>query len=201
MKNNKIITISRQFGSGGRQVGEMLAKTLDIPFYDNELITIAAKESGYSEELFQKAEEQETNSMFLSYSIYGSATGINGMPLGDEIFLIQFEVIRKLADKGPCVIVGRCADYVLKDRADCVNVFIHSNIRDRIERATKKYDFQAKKAEKTILNIDKKRASYYNYYTDKKWGLAENYDLSLASDRLGTDGCVDLIVDFISRMG
>ena len=115
--------------------------------------------------------------------------------------MIQFEVIRKLADKGPCVIVGRCADYVLKDRADCVNVFIHSNIRDRIERATKKYDFQAKKAEKTILNIDKKRASYYNYYTDKKWGLAENYDLSLASDRLGTDGCVDLIVDFISRMG
>ena len=196
-----IITIARQYGSGGREIGEKLAKKLNIPYYDKELIAMAAKQSGFSEEVFEKADERATNSLLYSlmmgsYTFGGNITTFNDMPINDKLFLIQADIIKKAAQEGPCVIVGRCADYVLRDRKDCVNVFVHSDLASRIKRSTEQYGLPAAKAGDEILKIDKQRATYYRYYSEKKWGRAENYDLSLRSDSIGLDHCVDLIITF-----
>lgn len=200
---NKVITISRQYGSGGREIGEKLAKELGIPFYDNELITRAAKESGFAESAFANAETKATNSLLYSIamgmSAYGShEMGYTSLSLDDRIFIAQSDVIRKLAKEGPCIIVGRCADYILKDLDNVINVFIWADIKYRVMRATTMYDLPVNKAEDSIQKADKRRANYYNYHANEKWGKAENYHISIRSDYVGIDNAVEIIKSYIT---
>lgn len=198
---NKIITISRQYGSGGREIGKKLAEALGVPFYDNELITMAAKTSGYTEEVFKNAEQQPTGSLLYSLSMMGTANALAfDLPLGDKLFIIQSNIIKEIADKGGCVIVGRCADYVLKDNPNCVKFYIHADMASRVERATKLYGLDKNKAEEKIQKFDKKRASYYNYYTNLKWGVASNYNLTVDSSVLGTEKTVDLLKRYVEAI-
>ena len=197
MNTNTIITIGRQYGSGGRLIGKKLADELNIPFYDKELLTIASKESGINEELFVTHDEKPTNS-FLYSLVMGSYNGTE-LPLNHKLFLAQFDAIKKIASEGPCVIVGRCADYALEDFPNCINIFIHASMKSRIERVTKNYNIPIEKAEETILKIDKKRAKYYSFYSNKKWGEASNYHLTFDSSILGIDNCVELIKDFVQK--
>lgn len=196
---SSVITISRQFGSGGRFIGKMLAERLGIPFYDNELITIAAKHSGYSEGLFENADKNTSHSLLYSLSMFGTTAGVYGLPLSDKVFLIQSDVIRKVASEGACVVIGRCADYVLKDNPNVVNVFVHSDTKSKVERAVKYYNIEEKDAANQINKIDKKRSTYYSYYTGQKWGEASNYDLSLHCDAIGVEKCVDIIEMFVKQ--
>lgn len=197
MSKKAIITISRQFGSGGREIGKKLAEKMQIPFYDKELIELAAKESGIDPELFEGNDEKTSiGFQFLNsigFTLGSPITSISEMSLSDRMFLIQTEIIEKLADNGPCVIVGRCADYILAQRSDVLNVFIHGDIRDRVERAKTDYKVDERDIEGSIMKIDKRRASYYNYYTNGKWGKADNYDLSINSSTFGIDCSVDII--------
>ncbi|HEX3078559.1 MAG TPA: cytidylate kinase-like family protein [Lachnospiraceae bacterium] len=201
---NKIITISRQYGSGGREIGEKLAKSLGIPFYDNELITRAAKESGFAESVFERAEDKATNSLLYSIAMgmnaYGNSEfGFANLSLDDRIYLAQSDVIKKIAAEGPCVIVGRCADYVLKDKPNVVHIFVWADIKSRVKRATTLYNMPEAKAEENIARIDKRRANYYNYHANEKWGRAENYHLSIKSDYLGIDNAVECIKLFVEK--
>lgn len=197
MENKTIITISRQFGSGGREIGKKIAEQLDIPFYDKELIEIAAKESGMDEELFVEDDERISKGFHLlgalGYSLGGPLSAMTELTLNDRLFIIQSEVIKSLAEKGSCVIVGRCADYVLQDRKDVLNVYIHANMKDRIERSIHSYEVDERDIERSVKKIDKRRANYYEYYTDRKWGRAENYDISINSSTFGIDGSVEII--------
>jgi cytidylate kinase len=200
----KVITISRQYGSGGREIGEKLAKEFGIPFYDGELITRASKESGFSEQAFEKAEDKVTNSLLYSIAMgmgsYGSnELGFTNLSLDDRIYLAQADVIRKIASEGPCVIVGRCADYILKDRKELVNVFVCANIKDRVKRSISVYGLAEHKAEENILKIDKRRANYYNYHANEKWGRADNYHLSINTSYTGIDNAVECIKTFILK--
>lgn len=198
-----IITIGRQFGSGGRQVGKALATKLNIPFYDKELLAIAAKDSGLSEALFHNADEKPTSSLLYSlvmgnYPMATGAIGFNEMPLNDQLFLIQSKTIKRIAEKGSCVIIGRCADYVLRDNPDKISIFIHADLESRVKRAIEVYAAPKDKAEEICLKADKTRANYYNYYSDQKWGMCRTYDLSIESSRLGIDSCVELIENYIA---
>ncbi|MCR5755184.1 MAG: cytidylate kinase-like family protein [Acetatifactor sp.] len=201
---NKIITISRQYGSGGREIGEKLAKELGVPFYDNELITRAAKESGFAEAAFKHAEEKATNSFLYSIAMgmnaYGSQDfGFSNLSLDDRIFLAQSNIIRSVAKEGPCVIVGRCADYILKDIPNVLNIFVYAGIDFRVDRATKLYGISTEKAAEQVMKYDKRRANYYNYHTSEKWGNMFNYDLAVKTEDIGIDGTVDMIKHFIEK--
>lgn len=160
-----VITISREYGSGGRAIGEKLAKELGIPFYNKELILMAAKESGLSEEYIKKAEQQKSTSF-----LYGLYMGAQQLPMNDQIFLIQSKIIREIAEKGPCVIVGRCADYVLRERKDLLSVFIHAPLSFRAQRAQKVYEKTASNIEDFVKKKDKKRAAFYNYFSQNEMG-------------------------------
>lgn len=197
-----IITISRQYGSGGREIGAKLAEKLGIPFYDNNLISLAAKESGFAEAAFANAENKATSSLLYSIAMgmnaYGNHDiGFTHLSLDDQIYLAQSEVIRNVAKEGPCVIVGRCADYVLKDMDNVVHVFIWADIKYRKNRAIQMYHLPANKAEEEILKADKRRANYYNYHASGKWGKAENYHLSIRSDYVGLNNAVDCIIQYL----
>ena len=197
-----IITIGRQFGSGGKEIGEILAKELGIPFYDRELLTRAAKESGFCEEMIQTHDERPTNSFLYNlvmdtYSFGYNSAAMVDMPISQKVFLAQFDAIRKIADEGPCVIVGRCADYALSEYDNCLNIFIHGNQKCKIERIMKKYELNDQKAKEMMIKKDKQRQSYYNYYSSKKWGRADSYDLTVNSSVLGIEGSVKLIKQFI----
>ena len=178
MSNNttsSIITIGRKYGSAGRQIGQEVAKYFGIKCYDKELLEHAANDSGICKELFEHHDEKPTNSFLYSlvmdtYSFGYSSAGFTDMPMNHKIFLAQFEAIKKLAEEGPCVMVGRCADYALADSKDCFSVFIHANLDWRINRISEKYNKNAKEAKDMINKTDKSRSSYYNYYTTKKWG-------------------------------
>ena len=201
---NKIITISRQYGSGGREIGEKLAKELGVPFYDNEIITRAAKESGFAEAAFQRAEQKATNSLLYSIAMglnsYGNQEfGFSALSIDDQIYLAQSEVVHKMADEGPCVIVGRCADYLLREKKNVVNVFIWAKLEARLKRAIEVYAMSPHKAAEQILKIDKRRANYYNYHANEKWGRADNYHLCIQSDFIGIDATVDLLKDYIIK--
>lgn len=202
---NKVITISRQYGSGGREIGAKLAAKLNIPFYDNELITRAAKESGFSEAVFENAEKKAANSLLYSIAMgmssYGSQDlGFSTLSLDDRIYLAQSNVIRKVAEEGPCVIIGRCADYVLKDMENVVHLFVHAKMPFRIERAVTIDGVERSRAEEVILKNDKRRANYYNYHSGEKWGIATNYHLSIDSSYLGIDHAVDSIYTFLNAL-
>ena len=155
MKENLIVTISRQYGSGGREIGQKLAARLGIPYYDKELIILAAEKSGYARSLFEEADQKASNSMIFSLMRAGSMANSYDMPLNDKIYLIQSGVIQQVARQGSCVIVGRCADYVLQDKFPCVNIFIHAPLRQRIERGVALYGLAPDDAQSVILKTDK----------------------------------------------
>ncbi|MBQ9374971.1 MAG: cytidylate kinase-like family protein [Ruminococcus sp.] len=197
-----IITISREFGSGGREIGRTLAEQLGIPFYDKELLERASKDSGICKDLFVSHDESYTNSLLYSLVMGAYPVSDDGrinpeMPLNHRIFLAQFETIKKIAEDGPCVIVGRCADYVLKGNENVVNFFVMGNMYEKKKRILARYDIEKNKVEDFIKKTDKRRANYYNYYTDMKWGEAKNYDLCINSSKTGIQGAVDLMKAYI----
>lgn len=199
---NTIITIGRQFGSAGREIGEHVAEHFGIKCYDKELLTRAAKESGFCEEMLQSHDERPTNSFLYNlvmdtYSFGYNASSFVDMPISHKVFLAQFDTIKKIADEGPCVIVGRCADYALSEYKNCVHLFIHGDEPVKIKRIMEKYNLTEPKAKDMIIKKDKQRQSYYNYYSSKKWGRADSYDLSVNSSTLGIDGTIQLIIQFI----
>lgn len=202
MKTKTIITIARQFGSGGKEIGQKIADDLGVKCYDKELLSRAAKESGIAHELFKNYDEKPTSSFLYSlvmdtYSLGYSSSAFVDMPLNHKVFLAQFDTIKKIANEGPCVIVGRCADYALSDYPNCVNVFIHSDMEKRIERISRIHGLEEDKAKDMIKKTDKSRASYYNYYSSKKWGDATSYHLSVDSGLLGVEGTAKLIEEFV----
>ncbi len=197
MKKN-IITISRQFGSGGRTVGRQLAERLNIPFYDRELVKQVAEETGFDTKFIEENGEFSPSKSIFSFAVsQGVPCMQNGLSVSDFIFCMQRQVILKLAEK-PCVIVGRGADYILRDRDDVFDVFIHASMDNRADRIVRLYGESEKKPEQRLADKDKKRKIYYKHYTDREWGDAKNYDMCLDSGRIGIDKCVDLIIDAIS---
>ena len=203
---NTVITIGRQFGSAGREIGQKVAAHFGIKCYDKELLQKAAKESGFCEEIFENHDEKPTNSFLYSlvmdtYSAgnYSSAPFLD-MPLNHKVFLAQFDAIKKIAENESCVIVGRCADYALANNPDCINIFVHADIDDRIKLISKRLDMTENKARDLVQKTDKQRASYYNYYTCKKWGDARSYDLTLNTSKISVDQCVDIIIAFRNAM-
>lgn len=196
MKKN-IITISRQFGSGGRTVGRQLAERLNIPFYDRELVKQVAEETGFDTKFIEENGEFSPSKSIFSFAVsQGVPCMQNGLSVSDFIFCMQRQVILKLAEK-PCVIVGRGADYILRDRDDVFDVFIHASMENRADRIVRLYGESEKKPEQRLADKDKKRKIYYKHYTDREWGDAKNYDMCLDSGRIGIDKCVDLIIDAI----
>ncbi|MGN1147195.1 MAG: AAA family ATPase [Lachnospiraceae bacterium] len=190
---NRIITISREFGSGGRTIGKETAAKLGIPCYDQELIEKIAEESGFAKEYIAEQGEYAPHGSWLASAL--SARDFNGASTQDQLWSIQRKVIMELAKKGPCVIVGRCADYILKDMADCLTVFIHADMQHRAERIVKQYGERDVAPEKRLKDKDKRRAAYYQFYTDMKWGALENYHITLDSGVLGIDTCVKILAD------
>lgn len=193
-----IVTIGREFGSGGRVIGKMLAERLQIPFYDKDLIALASERSGLSCQLLEVVDEQPVSVFLQTCSTMAfTAGGRISLPteisLNDKLFFAQAEVIKNLAAEGPCVIVGRCADYVLRDHSKVVNVFIHADLTYRIERAVNVYGIDRRKAKNTVMKTDKKRANYYNYYTNRDWSHAQTYDVCIDSTVLGPEGTAALL--------
>ena len=199
---NTIITIGRQFGSAGREIGEKVAAHFGIPCYDKELLSRAAKESGFCEEMIESHDERPTNSFLYNlvmdtYSFGYNASSFMDMPISHKIFLAQFDTIKKMASEGPCVIVGRCADYALSDFDNCIHLFIYGEEKAKTKRIMEKYNLSESKAKDMINKKDKQRQSYYNYYSSKKWGRADSYDLCINSSLLGIEGTVKLIIQAI----
>ncbi|MGN0460268.1 MAG: AAA family ATPase [Ruminococcus sp.] len=205
MGTKHIITVARQFGSGGREIAKALADELGIDFYDKELISMAAKESGMSPEVFEKIDEQATNSLLysLSMGLYNFGNGFSAMgdlPVNDKLYIIQHKMIKKLADKGPCVILGRCGDYVLKDYDNVVSIFINADMEYRKEHAIKYHNVDPRRAEQVVNKADKNRANYYSFYSGQKWGQAQNYDLCINSGRMTRDDAVSLIKTYVNLL-
>ena len=203
MTKKTIITISRQFGSGGRDIGKKLADALGIKYYDRELIEMAAKESGFDKEMFEDT-TANTSRLFRFINTFGYSLGaplsvMNDVTLSDQIFLIQSRVVEQAANEGPCVIVGRCADYVLDNRDDVLKVFIAADIEDRKKRAIQYYEVDERDVEASIRKIDRNRKGYYDYYTDKKCGAAESYDVCLNTSVFGIDGCVAILKQMLEQ--
>ncbi|MCI5773940.1 MAG: cytidylate kinase-like family protein [Erysipelotrichaceae bacterium] len=194
---NTIITISREFGSGGRTIGKQVAAKLNIPCYDEELINKIAQESGLDANFIKQTNEQsEQNWLFNAFAnhLY------HGNNIQDYVWLIQCDIITKVANEGPCVIVGRCADYVLKDKSDLLKVFIHADINQRAKRVVEVYGETDEKPLKRVKEKDKKRAAYYRYYTENDFGEVHNYDVALDSGKIGIDRCVEIIADLYQDM-
>ena len=199
---NTVITIGRQFGSGGREIGEKVAEHFGIKCYDKELISRAAKESGFCEEMIQNHDERPTSSFLYNlvmdtYSFGYNSSSFVDMPISHKVFLAQFDTIKKIASEEPCVIVGRCADYALADYENCVHLFIYAEENDKIKSLVDRYGISEAKAREMMVHKDKQRQSYYNYYTSKKWGRADSYDLCINSSILGLDGTAKLIAQYV----
>ncbi|MBR1631496.1 MAG: cytidylate kinase-like family protein [Paludibacteraceae bacterium] len=200
-----IINIGRQIGSGGHEVGKRREGALNYKFYDREILQKATEESGISTELFEQADERTLGAQTASW--FGSRLNIwgnSGTPFAngltnESLFQIQSEAIRQLARQGNCIFIGRCADYILRDRTDCLNVFISANKPDRIRRIMKQLHIDQKQAVSLIEKTDKQRAAYYNFYTDMQWGCAESYDLCFNSSTFGIDLIVRILSEWVSR--
>ena len=192
----KIITISREFGSGGRTIGHKVAEKLGIPFYDKELVDHIAMESGFAPQYVEEHGEHSPGKSFFSYAFahHGVPGVMNGLSTADFLWNIQCNVILQLADKGPCVIVGRNADYILKDRKDCIHAFIHADMDFRADRIVRLYGESEKSPEVRLQEKDKRRRVNYQHYTGRAWGTAQNYDICLNSSTIGIEECVDIIV-------
>lgn len=202
MNENFIITIGRQLGSGGHEIGEKLADQLNVSFYDKEIIHLASQESGLGREFFEQVDEKT------SHSIFGGLLGLRGSIdeiyannylSNESLFQIQSDVIRKLANERSSIFVGRCADYVLKDNPRCLNLFISANMNDRVKRISELQQTTEKRALEYIEKMDKKRAGYYNYYSNKIWGAAESYHLCINSSVIGIDETVAFIRRFVEK--
>lgn len=204
MEERFIINIGRELGSGGKAIGERLAKMYNIHVYDKKLIKLAAEESGLCQQFFEKADEN--NKGFISslmgglrVPFIGEGTVYDNYLSNDALFKIQSDVIRKLAESESCIFIGRCADYILRDHPRCVNIFITADMADRVKRVSELMGISEKEAEKQCVEGDEKRASYYNYYSAKTWGAASSYDFCINSSALGIDATTDIIEDFISQ--
>lgn len=193
--SHTVITIGREFGSGGRLVAQRVAEALNVPFYDKAVIDLAAKETGLSEEFIRQAEQKKTSSFL--YNLYMST---QNLPVTDQVFIAESEVIRKVAAQGPCVIVGRCADYVLRNQEGVVNVFIHAPLEQRIFRAKEEYHVETPDVKSYVTKQDKSRAAYYEHFSDGVWGKAQNYHLSVCSS-IGLDNVVKLILTLAEERG
>jgi len=203
MNDKFVINVGRQLGSGGRQIGEKLASQFGIAFYDKELINLASKESGLGKEFFENADEKK------SHSIIGGLLGlrtnisnevyVNNYLSNETFFKIQSDIIRELAEEKSCVFVGRCADYILRDHPRCINIFITADTDDRVKRVTQDQKLTAAKALEVIEKTDKKRSEYYNYFSNKVWGVAESYHLCINSSVLGIDETVAFIRRFVEQ--
>ena len=189
-----VITVGRQYGSGGREIGTMLAKQLGIAYYDDMLLKEAAEESGLCEELFLYSIAMDPYSFSMNHVTPKGS-------IEQQVYLATYDTIKKLADKGPCVLIGRCADYALKDRDDVINLFITAPLENRIKRVAARNGISENEAKDRIKKTDKSRASYYNYYSAKDWGDAKSYDLCIDSSLLGIDGTVELLKDLIRIKG
>lgn len=189
----RVITIGRQFGSGGHEIGAKLAQVLDVPFYDMALIDLAADYGNIDSEQLKAADENRPGALlYTKFEDSNAKTGYH-LPVQDAMYNLQSGAIRNLAEKEPCIIVGRCADYILKGRKDTISVFIYADMDYRTERICRIKNYSKKEAASLIKKTDKKRSYYYNYYTDQKWGDMSAYDLSLNSSKLGIDGCVEIL--------
>lgn len=197
----KIITISREFGSGGRTVGRMIAERLGIPFYDKELVDQVALESGFAPNFVEEHGEHSPGKSLFSYAFIpqGVPGVMNGLSTADFLWNIQCNVILQLAEKGPCVIVGRNADYILKDRPDCLHAYIHANMDFRADRIVRLYGESEKSPQARLQEKDKRRRVNYQHYTGRAWGQAQNYDVCLDSGRLGVEQCADIIIGMVER--
>lgn len=195
----KIITISREFGSGGRSIGRMVAEKLGIPFYDKELVEQVALESGFAPKFVEEHGEHAPGRSLLSYAFapHGVPGVMNGLSTADFLWSIQCGVILQLAEKGPCVIVGRNADYILKDREDCLHVYIHADIPFRADRIVRLYGESEKSPEARLQEKDKRRHVNYQHYTGRVWGTAQNYDICLNSGTVGVEKCAEIILSMI----
>ena len=191
----RIITISREFGSGGRFIGEEVAKKLGIAYYDKNIIGQIAEKSGLSPEYIQENAELSPKKGLFAYAFSGR--DITGKSVEDMVYEVQRNIILELAEKEPCVIIGRNADYILKDRDDVLNVFIHGDMPEKIKRITGLYNVKEKEAVKMMADTDKRRRTNYNFYTDQNWGKASNYTLCLNSSQLGYDRCEMIIMECV----
>ena len=204
MMGNLVITICRECGSAGRLIGQKLAADLGVKCYDKELLTLAAKNSGLCEELFKTHDEKPTSSFLYSlvmdtYSLGYNTSAYMDMPINHKIFLAQFDTIKKLAEEESCVIVGRCADYALADYPNTVSVFICGDEEDKIRHLMERHNVDEAKAKDIMIKTDKRRASYYNYYSSKRWGSCKSYDMCISSSAVGYDGAVDIIKEFAKK--
>ncbi|MBQ4482059.1 MAG: cytidylate kinase-like family protein [Lachnospiraceae bacterium] len=198
-----VITIGRQFGSGGREIGQLVAKHFGIKCYDKELLARAAKDSGLCEEVFEHHDERPTNSFLYNlvmdtYSFGYNSSAYVDMPVSHKVFLAQFDTIKKLAEEEPCIIVGRCADYALSDRDNLIRIFISGDEETKARRIMERFDLTESQAHDMCVKKDKQRRSYYDYYSSKKWGHVNTYDLSINSSVLGLEGTAELIIQYVS---
>ena len=203
MNDKFVINVGRQLGSGGRQIGEKLASEFGISFYDKELINLASKESGLGKEFFENADEKKSHSLIggllglrtnISNEVY-----VNNYLSNETFFKIQSDIIRELAAEKSCVFVGRCADYILRDHPRCINVFITADADDRVKRVARDQQLTVEKAQEVIEKTDKKRSEYYNYFSNKTWGVAGSYHLCINSSVLGIDETVAFIRRFVDK--
>lgn len=197
----KLVTISRQYGSGGRTIARLVAEKLGVPFYDKEIIDMAVEKSGLSREIVETAELRAKSSFSYSLSSamhFGDSLNSDTVSLNEKLFITQFDIINQIGDTGDGVIVGRCADYILKDMPGVTNVFIHAELDDRIKRATEVYGLQSENIKHLINTYDKSRANYYNYHTCQKWGSFENYNLAINSSYISEEEAANLIVSYVN---
>ena len=205
MAKKIIITIARQYGSGGREIGERIAKLLEIPIYDKELITEAAANGNLSEEVLKNVDESAANSLLYTLAMGSNVMGHGAfgykMPINDKLFILQSDVIKKYAAEGSAVIIGRCADYVLKDEESVLRLFIYGDLEHRKARIAERHpELKSSQVVDVINKTDKRRSSYYNFYTGNKWGKHDNYDMAINSSTIGIDDAAELIADFAKKM-
>ncbi len=206
MSKKLIITIARQYGSGGREIGEKVAKILGIPLYDRELIADAAAKGNLNEEVIKKADESAANSLLYTLAMGSNVLGTTmhfgyKMPLNDKLFILQSEVIKEYASEGSCVVIGRCADYVLRDEPNLLRLFIYGDLNHREARVLERHpELKSSQVIDVINKTDKRRSSYYNFYTGNKWGKYDNYDMAVNSSTLGIDGTAELIAEFAKKL-
>lgn len=197
----KLITVSREFGSGGRIIGKLVAEKLGVPFYDKEIIDMAVEKSGLSREIIESAELRAKSSFSYSLSSamnFGEGMMSEAVSVNEKLFITQFDVINQIGEQGEGVIVGRCADYILKDMPGVTNVFIYAEKDDRIKRCVEQYGIEASKAKDTVNTYDKARANYYNYHTCQKWGQYSNYNLAINSSYITEEQAANLIVEYVN---
>ncbi len=203
MAEKFVLTIGREYGSNGRLIGKKTAELLGVNFYDSELITMAAKQSGMSHNLLKDIDEKAANSLMYSLAVgsnaFSALTGVYNMPLNDKLFLLQADIVKEIAARENAVIVGRCSDYVLREDTHTLNVFIYAPYELRKQTVAERFDISTDKAAEMIVKKEKQRKNYYNYYTGAKWGVRTNYHLCIDSSVLGIDGTASLIADLIKN--